>query len=77
MNTDNSEQRSSGWYLDDVRVYTCGGALVPRSVPKIKWQARPWARELKAPATGCGPAGRDVHATTGYADGTAIAGARP
>jgi hypothetical protein len=34
MNTDNSVS-GLGWYLDDVRVYTCGRAPVPRSTPRI------------------------------------------
>ncbi len=34
MNTDN-DSTQTGWYLDDVRVYTCGRAPVPRSTPRI------------------------------------------
>ena len=30
MNTDN-DSTEQGWYLDDIRVYTCGRAPVPRS----------------------------------------------
>ena len=32
MNTDN-DSTEQGWYLDDIRVYTCGRAPVPRSDP--------------------------------------------
>ncbi|HEX3223731.1 MAG TPA: M4 family metallopeptidase [Nocardioides sp.] len=34
MNTDNTVGYL-GWYLDDVRVYTCGRGVVPRSSPRI------------------------------------------
>ena len=34
MNTDN-DSTEPGWYLDDVRVYTCGRAPVPKSTPQI------------------------------------------
>jgi hypothetical protein len=34
MNTDGSNA-GLGWYLDDIRVYTCGRAPVPRTTPRI------------------------------------------
>jgi hypothetical protein len=34
MNTDNSVSEP-GWYLDDIRVYTCGRGPVPRKAPRI------------------------------------------
>ena len=34
MNTDN-DSTGLGWYLDDVRVYTCGRGPVPTSTPTI------------------------------------------
>jgi len=35
MNTDNSVA-GLGWYLDDIRVYTCGRGPVPRTPPRIQ-----------------------------------------
>ena len=32
MNTDN-DSTEQGWYLDDVRIYTCGRAPVPTGTP--------------------------------------------
>ena len=34
MNTDN-DSLEQGWYLDDIRVYTCGGDPVPTATPSI------------------------------------------
>jgi hypothetical protein len=34
MNTDNNSIEL-GWYLDDVRVYTCGHGPMPRSTPRV------------------------------------------
>ena len=38
-----------GWYLDDVRVYTCGRAPVPRSTPPITGDATSGARSRPTP----------------------------
>jgi len=72
MNTDN-DSTEQGWYLDDVRVYTCGGALVPRSVPTISGSPTLGSRLT---------AGHGRWSRRGltfryhwYADGAAIAGA--
>jgi bacillolysin len=46
MNTDNSIAYP-GWYLDDIRVYTCGSKLVPTRSPVISGRARVGSR-LKA-----------------------------
>jgi hypothetical protein len=35
MNTDNSST-DVGWYLDDIRVYTCGRGSVPRTTPTVQ-----------------------------------------
>ena len=43
MNTDN-DSTEQGWYLDDIRVYTCGRAPVPRSTPRISGAAAVGAR---------------------------------
>ncbi|WP_151082086.1 M4 family metallopeptidase [Nocardioides cynanchi] len=43
MNTDNSVA-FPGWYLDDIRVYTCGSRLVPTRSPVISGRARVGAR---------------------------------
>ncbi len=43
MNTDN-DSTEQGWYLDDIRVYTCGRAPVPRSTPRISGAATVGAR---------------------------------
>jgi bacillolysin len=43
MNTDNSVAYP-GWYLDDIRVYTCGSALFPTTAPAIRGKARVGAR---------------------------------
>jgi hypothetical protein len=34
MSTDNNST-DQGWYLDDIRIYTCGHGPVPRVAPKI------------------------------------------
>jgi bacillolysin len=39
MNTDNSIAYP-GWYLDDIRVYTCGSALEPVTAPSVTGHAR-------------------------------------
>ena len=43
MNTDNSVSYE-GWYLDDIRVYTCGHGVLPRRAPGITGTPRVGAR---------------------------------
>jgi hypothetical protein len=43
MNTDNSVAYP-GWYLDDIRVYTCGSKLLPTRSPSISGRARVGSR---------------------------------
>jgi Zn-dependent metalloprotease len=43
MNTDNSVAYP-GWYLDDIRVYTCGSKLLPTRSPVISGRARVGSR---------------------------------
>jgi Zn-dependent metalloprotease len=73
MNTDNSGTTLQGWYLDDIRVYTCGRGPVPRSTPRIHGAPGVGAR-LTASTGSWSPSHvrKRVH---WYADGHAIAGA--
>jgi hypothetical protein len=43
MTTDNSDAYP-GWYLDDIRVYTCGSKLVPTRAPAVSGRARVGSR---------------------------------
>ena len=72
MITDNNST-DIGWYLDDIRVYTCGRGPVPRSTPRISGAATVGTR-LTASTGHWSPSGarRQVR---WYADGRPIAGA--
>ena len=72
MNTDN-DSTEQGWYLDDIRVYTCGRAPVPRSTPRISGAAAVGAR-LTA-TTGRWSPSRAKTQVHWYSDGHPIAGA--
>jgi hypothetical protein len=72
MNTDNVSTEQ-GWYLDDVRVYTCGPAPVPRSTPRISGAATVGTR-LTATTGRWSPSGA-TRRVRWYADGQPIAGA--
>ncbi len=72
MNTDN-DSTEQGWYLDDIRVYTCGRAPVPRSTPRISGVATVGTR-LTATTGRWSPARATSHVHW-YADGHPIAGA--
>ncbi len=50
MNTDNSVG-FNGWYLDDVRVYTCGSGVLPTKPPRISGKARVGHRLTASPGT--------------------------
>ncbi len=72
MYTDNSVAYP-GWYLDDIRVYTCGGVLVPTAVPLVTGETRVGERLTATPGAWSLPG-----VTTTYrwfADGHRIAGA--
>ncbi len=72
MNTDN-DSIEVGWYLDDVRVYTCGRAPVPTSTPRISGSATVGSR-LTATTGHWSPAGATLEVEW-WADGHRIAGA--
>jgi bacillolysin len=72
MNTDNNSTEY-GWYLDDVRIYTCGHAPVPRSTPRISGSATV-GTELKAHSGRWSPSDAKKRVQW-YADGHPIAGA--
>jgi hypothetical protein len=72
MNTDNNSTEY-GWYLDDVRIYTCGHAPVPRSTPRISGSATV-GTELKAHSGRWSPSAAKKRVQW-YADGHPIAGA--
>jgi Zn-dependent metalloprotease len=72
MNTDNSNA-GLGWYLDDVRVYTCGRAPVPRSTPRVTGDPTVGSRLTATPGQ-WSPSGSSTRVHW-YADGEAIAGA--
>ncbi len=71
MNTDDNSTEI-GWYLDDVRVYTCGRGPMPRTTPRISGTA-------SVGSTLTADAGRwtshATHTIRWYADGRAVAGA--
>jgi hypothetical protein len=72
MNTDNSIALP-GWFLDDVRVYSCGRGPVARSAPTVSGAPQVGATLTADPGQWAG-----TGLTFGYhwyADGTAIAGA--
>jgi len=72
MNTDN-DSTEQGWYLDDVRVYTCGRAPVPRSTPQITGTPTVGSRLTAVPGRWApSDATLDVE---WWADGQRIAGA--
>jgi hypothetical protein len=72
MNTDGTGAEV-GWYLDDIRVFTCGRAPVPKSTPRIVGAATVGA-ELTAKPGRWSP--HDARKRVQwYADGHAIAGA--
>jgi bacillolysin len=71
MNTDTSVGLI-GWYLDDVRVYTCGRGPVPRSAPSIT--GAPTAGSTLIAEPGQWSPSR-VQGVQWYAGGVAIAGA--
>jgi len=73
MNTDNVGTTLEGWYLDDVRVYTCTRGPVPRSVPRVSGTPRVGER-LKATPGHWSPSKVRTHLRW-YAGGVAIAGA--
>jgi hypothetical protein len=73
MNTDNNGTTLQGWYLDDVRVYTCGRAPVPRSTPRISGSAA--AGDTLSATSGRWAPSRARTRIHWYADGRAIAGA--
>jgi Zn-dependent metalloprotease len=72
MNTDN-DSMDVGWYLDDVRIYTCGRAPVPTSTPRITGAATIGARLTAVPGH-WSPSGATV-TVAWWADGERIAGA--
>jgi Zn-dependent metalloprotease len=72
MNTDN-DSTAVGWYLDDVRVYTCGRAPVPRSTPQITGDAIVGAQLTASPGS-WSPSDATL-AIEWWADGHRIAGA--
>jgi bacillolysin len=72
MNTDN-DSTEQGWYLDDIRVYTCGRAPVPRSTPRISGPATVRA-QLMATTGRWSPSGARLRIQW-YADGQPIADA--
>jgi hypothetical protein len=72
MNTDNSIAWP-GWYLDDIRVYTCGSAVVPRSVPPVSGDPVVGSTLTAGPGTWAGT-GLSFRYRW-YADGVAVAGA--
>ncbi len=72
MNTDNSIALP-GWYLDDVRVYSCGAGPVPRSVPTVVGDPRVGSTLTADPGRW---SGRGLtFRYRWFADGTPIAGA--
>ena len=72
MNTDN-DSTEVGWYLDDVRVYTCGRAPVPTRTPRITGAATVGS-QLTATPGGWSPSGATAKVEW-WADGERIAGA--
>ncbi len=72
MNTDN-DSTEQGWYLDDIRVYTCGLGPVPRSTPRISGAATVGS-QLTATTGRWSPSGATSRVQW-YADGQPIAGA--
>ncbi len=74
MNTDNSIALP-GWFLDDVRVYSCGRGPMPRSAPTIRGTVQVGSTLVARPGAWTGKDGH-TFAYRWYADGAAIAGAR-
>jgi hypothetical protein len=72
MNTDNSGAEQ-GWYLDDVRVYTCGRGPVPRSTPWISGTPAAGSTLTAHPGR-WSPSTARLHVAW-YADGHRVAGA--
>jgi hypothetical protein len=72
MNTDNNSTEI-GWYLDDVRVYTCGRGPMPRTTPRISGTASVGSTLTAHPGRWTSHAERTVQ---WYAGGSPIAGAR-
>ena len=72
MNTDN-DSTEQGWYLDDVRVYTCGRAPVPTSTPQIS--GAPTVGSALTATTGRWSPSDSSREVQWYADGQPIAGA--
>jgi hypothetical protein len=73
MNTDNSGTTLQGWYLDDIRVYTCGRGPVPRSTPHVSGSPTV-STTLTAHAGRWSPSGSRLQVHW-YAGGHRIAGA--
>jgi bacillolysin len=71
MNTDSSGQEV-GWYLDDIRVYSCGRGPVPRTAPTV--QGTPTVGATLTADPGRWTRSR-VQSLRWYADGVPIAGA--
>jgi hypothetical protein len=71
MNTDNNSIRQ-GWYLDDIRVYSCGRGPMPRTTPTISGTPAVGATLTADPGSWTGHAALRIR---WYAGGRAVAGA--
>jgi Zn-dependent metalloprotease len=71
MNTDNNST-DVGWYLDDIRVYTCGRGPVPRTTPTVQGTPTIGSSLTAHPGRWSRSRVQSVH---WYADGVRIAGA--
>jgi hypothetical protein len=73
MNTDNNST-DVGWYLDDIRVYTCGHGPMPRKAPRIT--GTPTVGSVLSAVDGHWSGSHVTTRTRWYADGARIHGAR-